>query len=162
MFSVGDLVQPRAGGPKLKVVEVQGEDLVVVQAAQEQGERYTLKSDEVTSYQEEGTSASAEALAADHKARPGGGSPRRRGAGRIGFKLKAVQRFPLGDRTGNRLRHSSPAGRFSRRRYDRYNDISPGAVSAFTARHRRLNIGHQLVRRNTVGAHQLSPVFTFS
>ncbi|EOZ3786125.1 hypothetical protein ACQLNX_005737, partial [Klebsiella pneumoniae] len=25
MFAVGDLVQPRAGGPKLKVVEVQGE-----------------------------------------------------------------------------------------------------------------------------------------
>ena len=39
MFAVGDLVQPRAGGPKLKVVEVQGEQLVVVQAAQEQGER---------------------------------------------------------------------------------------------------------------------------
>lgn len=54
MFSVGDLVQPRAGGPKLKVIEVQGEDLVVVQAAQEQGERFTLKSDEVTRYQEEG------------------------------------------------------------------------------------------------------------
>ncbi len=54
MFSVGDLVQPRAGGPKLKVIEVQGEDLVVVQAAQEQGARYTLKSDEVTRYQEEG------------------------------------------------------------------------------------------------------------
>lgn len=54
MFSVGDLVQPRAGGPKLKVIEVQGEDLVVVKAAQEQGERYTLKSDEVTRYQEEG------------------------------------------------------------------------------------------------------------
>ena len=54
MFSVGDLVQPRAGGPKLKVIEVQGEDLVLVQAAQEQGERYTLKSDEVTRYQEEG------------------------------------------------------------------------------------------------------------
>ena len=33
MFAVGDLVQPRAGGPKLKVVEVQGEQLVVVQAA---------------------------------------------------------------------------------------------------------------------------------
>ena len=30
MFSVGDLVQPRAGGPKLKVIEVQGEQLVVV------------------------------------------------------------------------------------------------------------------------------------
>ncbi len=53
MFAVGDLVQPRAGGPKLKVVEVQGQ-LVVVQAAQEQGERYSLKSDEVTPYQEEG------------------------------------------------------------------------------------------------------------
>ncbi len=54
VFAVGDLVQPRAGGPKLKVVEVQGEQLVVVQAAQEQGERYSLKSDEVTPYQEEG------------------------------------------------------------------------------------------------------------
>lgn len=54
MFSVGDLVQPRAGGQKLKVVEVQGERLVVVQAAQEQGERYTLNSEEVTPYQEEG------------------------------------------------------------------------------------------------------------
>mgnify|MGYP003619980388 FL=1 len=54
MFSVGDLVSPRVGGPHLKVIEVQGEDLVVVQAAQEQGERYTLKSDEVTRYQEEG------------------------------------------------------------------------------------------------------------
>ncbi|HBR3364058.1 TPA: hypothetical protein L9S17_002356 [Klebsiella pneumoniae] len=53
-LAVGDLVQPRAGGPKLKVVEVQGEQLVVVQAAQEQGERYSLKSDEVTPYQEEG------------------------------------------------------------------------------------------------------------
>ena len=40
MFAVGDLVQPRAGGPKLKVVEVQGEQLVVVQAAQEQGELF--------------------------------------------------------------------------------------------------------------------------
>ncbi|WP_165454204.1 hypothetical protein, partial [Klebsiella variicola] len=37
-----------------KVVEVQGEQLVVVQAAKEQGERYSLKSDEVTPYQEEG------------------------------------------------------------------------------------------------------------
>lgn len=54
MFSVGDLVQPRAGESKLKVVEVQGEQLVVVQAAQEQGERYTLNSEEVTPYQEEG------------------------------------------------------------------------------------------------------------
>ena len=54
MFAVGDLVQPRAGGPNLKVVEVQGEQLVVVQAAQEQGERYSLKSDEVTPYQDEG------------------------------------------------------------------------------------------------------------
>ncbi len=54
MFAVGDQVQPRAGGPKLKVVEVQGEQLVVIQAAQEQGERYSLKSDEVTPYQEEG------------------------------------------------------------------------------------------------------------
>ena len=65
MFAVGDLVQPRAGGPKLKVVEVQGEQLVVVQAAQEQGERYSLKSDEVTPYQEEGDSSNT-----DRKKRP--------------------------------------------------------------------------------------------
>jgi uncharacterized protein YodC (DUF2158 family) len=52
MFSVGDLVQPRAGGPKLKVVEVQGSS--GGSGRKEQGERYTLKSDEVTPYQEEG------------------------------------------------------------------------------------------------------------
>ena len=54
MFAVGALVPPRAGGPTLKVVEVQGEQLVVGQAAQAQGERYSQKSDEVTPYQEEG------------------------------------------------------------------------------------------------------------
>ena len=68
MFAVGDLVQPRAGGPKLKVVEVQGEQLVVVQAAQEQGERYSLKSDEVTPYQEEGDFGSHHRAGAGPKA----------------------------------------------------------------------------------------------
>ena len=29
MFSVGDYVQPRKGGPKLKVLEVNGESVVV-------------------------------------------------------------------------------------------------------------------------------------
>ena len=40
MFSVGDYVQPRQGGPKLKVLEVNGENIVAVQASDEQGEKY--------------------------------------------------------------------------------------------------------------------------
>lgn len=54
MFTVGDLVQPRAGGPKLKVVEVQGDSIIAVQAGNEQGEKYTLKAAEVTAYNEDG------------------------------------------------------------------------------------------------------------
>ena len=54
MFSVGDLVQPRMGGPKLKVVEVKDEQIVAVQASNESGEKYTLKVADVTRYSEEG------------------------------------------------------------------------------------------------------------
>ena len=54
MFTVGDLVQPRAGGPKLKVVEDQGDSIIAVQAGNEQGEKYTLKATEVTAYKEDG------------------------------------------------------------------------------------------------------------
>ncbi|MGR7258652.1 hypothetical protein ACU611_06385 [Klebsiella aerogenes] len=54
MFAIGDLVQPRVGGPKLKVVEVNGDSLVVVQASNEQGEKFTLKAVDVTPYNEEG------------------------------------------------------------------------------------------------------------
>lgn len=42
MFSVGDYVQPRQGGPKLKVLEVNGENIVAVQASNEQGEKVML------------------------------------------------------------------------------------------------------------------------
>lgn len=35
MFSVGDYVQPRQGGPRLKVLEVKGENIVAVQASNE-------------------------------------------------------------------------------------------------------------------------------
>ena len=54
MFKPGDLVQPRMGGPKLKVVEVNDEQIVAVQASNEQGEKYTLKPADVTPYKEEG------------------------------------------------------------------------------------------------------------
>ncbi|HHG8773402.1 TPA: hypothetical protein ACPYU1_002794 [Raoultella planticola] len=54
MYSPGDLVQPRAGGPKLKVIAVDEDHIVVVQASNEQGEKYTLKSADVTPYKEEG------------------------------------------------------------------------------------------------------------
>ncbi|QAZ64064.1 hypothetical protein C3B80_16985 [Enterobacter cloacae] len=54
MFSVGDYVQPRKGGPKLKVLEVNGESVVAVQASNEQGEKYTLKADELAPYTEDG------------------------------------------------------------------------------------------------------------
>jgi uncharacterized protein YodC (DUF2158 family) len=54
MFAAGDLVQPRVGGPKLKVVEVNGDQLVVVQASNEQSGTFTLKAVDVTPYTEEG------------------------------------------------------------------------------------------------------------
>ncbi|AYL62632.1 MULTISPECIES: hypothetical protein [Citrobacter] len=54
MFKPGDLVQPRMGGPKLKVVEVKDEQIVAVQASNESGEKYTLKVADVTRYSEEG------------------------------------------------------------------------------------------------------------
>ena len=54
MFSVGEYVQPLKGGPKLKVLEVNGESVVAVQASNEQGEKYTLKAAELAPYTEEG------------------------------------------------------------------------------------------------------------
>ncbi|MEZ6878123.1 hypothetical protein [Enterobacter sp. KBR-315C3_2022] len=54
MFSVGDYVQPRQGGPKLKVLEVNGEEIVAVQASNEQGEKFTLNAADVTRYTESG------------------------------------------------------------------------------------------------------------
>ncbi|ROP59415.1 hypothetical protein EDF81_2217 [Enterobacter sp. BIGb0383] len=53
-FSPGDLVQPRMGGPKLKVVEVHDDRIVAVPAANEQGAPLTLKADDVTLYKEDG------------------------------------------------------------------------------------------------------------
>lgn len=54
MYSVGDLVQPRMGGPKLKIVAVGEDHIVAVQGSNEQGEKYTLKPADVTPYKEEG------------------------------------------------------------------------------------------------------------
>ncbi|HKS33157.1 MAG TPA: hypothetical protein VJS14_05455 [Enterobacteriaceae bacterium] len=53
-FSPGDLVQPRMGGPKLKVVEVHDDRIVAVPAANEQGAPLTLKAADVTLYKEDG------------------------------------------------------------------------------------------------------------
>ena len=54
MFSVGDYVQPRIGGQKLKVVEVNNDQIVAVPASNEQGEKVTIKAADVTLYKEEG------------------------------------------------------------------------------------------------------------
>lgn len=54
MFSVGDYVQPRIGGQKLKVIEVNDDQIVVVPASNEQGEKVTIKAADVTLYREEG------------------------------------------------------------------------------------------------------------
>ncbi|URR14038.1 hypothetical protein LT980_05350 [Citrobacter portucalensis] len=54
MFKPGDLVQPRMGGPKLKVVEVNDNQIVAVQASNESGDKFTLKAADVTRYTEEG------------------------------------------------------------------------------------------------------------
>ncbi|EHV4373663.1 hypothetical protein K0K56_002613 [Salmonella enterica] len=54
MFTPGDFVQPRMGGPKLKVIEVNEDNIVAVQASNEQGEKLILKAEDVTPYCEEG------------------------------------------------------------------------------------------------------------
>ena len=54
MFKPGDLVQPRMGGPKLKVVEVNDDQIVAVQASNESGDKFTLKTTEVKRYTEKG------------------------------------------------------------------------------------------------------------
>ncbi|MEX0492775.1 hypothetical protein AB3X31_15775 [Raoultella terrigena] len=54
MYSPGDLVQPQTGGPKLKVVAVNDDHIVAVQASNEQGEKFTLKAADVTPYTEDG------------------------------------------------------------------------------------------------------------
>ncbi|ECJ2264232.1 hypothetical protein FNH73_16640 [Salmonella enterica subsp. salamae] len=54
MFTPGDFVQPRMGGPKLKVIEVNEDQIVAVRVGNEQGEKLTLKVADVTRYSEEG------------------------------------------------------------------------------------------------------------
>ena len=41
MFSVGDYVQPRQGGPKLKVLEVNGENIVACRPAMSRARNIT-------------------------------------------------------------------------------------------------------------------------
>ncbi|AIR00202.1 hypothetical protein RJ492_000835 [Pluralibacter gergoviae] len=54
MYSAGDLVQPKQGGPKMKVIEVSGEQIITVAVGDEQGKKYTLTANEVAPYREEG------------------------------------------------------------------------------------------------------------
>ncbi len=43
MFTPGDFVQPRMGGPKLKVIEVNEDQIIAVRVGNEQDEKLTLK-----------------------------------------------------------------------------------------------------------------------
>ena len=54
MFAPGDLVQPKMGGPKLKVIEAHEDSIVAVQASDENGNPYTLTAADVAPYSEEG------------------------------------------------------------------------------------------------------------
>lgn len=54
MYSIGDLVQPKMGGPKMKVIDVHGDQIVTVATNDEQGQKYTLKAVDVAPYQEDG------------------------------------------------------------------------------------------------------------
>lgn len=56
MFAPGDLVQPRPGGPKLKVLEVHEDQVVAVQPGDEQGDKVTIKAADLNFYKEEGDS----------------------------------------------------------------------------------------------------------
>lgn len=54
MYSIGDLVQPKMGGPKMKIIDIHGDQIVAVVANDEQGQKYTLKAVDVAPYQEDG------------------------------------------------------------------------------------------------------------
>lgn len=54
MFEAGDLVQPKKGGPKMEVIDVQGDELICAPANLLSGEKVTLKVAEVTLYKEDG------------------------------------------------------------------------------------------------------------
>lgn len=53
MYSVGDLVQPKLGGPKMKIIEIRGDQIVTVAASDEEGKKYTLDATEVSPYHED-------------------------------------------------------------------------------------------------------------
>lgn len=54
MFNPGDYVQPRMGGPKLKVLEVNDDQVVAVRADNEQGDKVTVKAADLALYKEGG------------------------------------------------------------------------------------------------------------
>lgn len=54
MFAIGDVVQPRVGGPKLVVLEVHEDQIVAVPAHDQEAEKLTLKTADVSLYKEDG------------------------------------------------------------------------------------------------------------
>ncbi len=54
MFAIGDVVQPRVGGPKLVVLEVHEDQIVTVPAHDQEAEKLTLKAADVSLYKEDG------------------------------------------------------------------------------------------------------------
>ena len=53
MFKVGDLVQPKKGGPKYEVLDVQGDMLYCTPRSILTGEKVTLKAEDVKLYKED-------------------------------------------------------------------------------------------------------------
>ncbi|MFP2516492.1 MULTISPECIES: hypothetical protein [Buttiauxella] len=54
MFKAGDLVQPKKGGPKYEVLDVQGDMLFCTPRSILTGETVTLKAEDVALYKEDG------------------------------------------------------------------------------------------------------------
>jgi uncharacterized protein YodC (DUF2158 family) len=54
VFKAGDLVQPKKGGPKYEVLDVQGELLFCTPRSILTGETVTLKAEDVALYKEDG------------------------------------------------------------------------------------------------------------
>jgi hypothetical protein len=50
MYQPGDIVQPRLGGQKLRVIEVHSDQIVGIPLEDENGEKITLKAADVTLY----------------------------------------------------------------------------------------------------------------
>ncbi|MEA1064230.1 hypothetical protein QNH14_14920 [Apirhabdus apintestini] len=54
MFHIGDIVQPRVGGPKMAITAIYYDRVIVTPVHGDKRDKITLKIEDITPYQEDG------------------------------------------------------------------------------------------------------------